>query len=194
MRFDVDQLYKLKVAQYRQALSQGILDANWHLELLEGIMYENMPRNARDSSASRAFETGLSGRLPADWSLLISQGIPLAEAKPESQPEPDYALVRAEAAGANTLLTGDIALVVEFASSNPDLERVLLGRIYARAGIPIYWICDFGTRTIEVYTQPTGAIDSPHYANRDKYPLGTSVPVVLDGNTVGTIAVSDVVG
>jgi hypothetical protein len=49
-------------------------------------------------------------------------------------------------------------------------------------------------KVIEVYTQPSGPTEAPNYARRDDYPIGTAVPVVLDGATVGTIAVSAVVG
>ncbi len=82
----------------------------------------------------------------------------------------------------------------EIAGAYPALERVDLGRIYARAEIPTYWVLDYPARVIEVFTQPSGPIDSPHYSKRDRYPVGTNVPLVLDGGTVGTVAVADVLG
>lgn len=72
-------------------------------------------------------------------------------------------------------------------------DRVGKARIYARAGIPVYWVVNVVDKVVEVYTQPSGPCDAPAYAKRDEYPGGTAVPVVLDGTTVGTIAVADVV-
>ncbi len=49
-------------------------------------------------------------------------------------------------------------------------------------------------KIIEVYTQPSGPAATPAYAQRQDYAVGTAVPVVLDGNTVGTVAVAEVMG
>nr|WP_171472219.1 Uma2 family endonuclease [Frigoriglobus tundricola] len=67
-------------------------------------------------------------------------------------------------------------------------------RIYARAGIPVYWVVNVVDKQIEVFTQPSGPGDAPAYANQEVFAAGASVPVVLDGSTVGHIAVSDVMG
>ena len=56
----------------------------------------------------------------------------------------------------------------------------------------VYWVVNVEANIIELYTQPTGPGNAPAYAKRDDYPTGTLVPVVLDGTTIGTIAVADV--
>jgi Uma2 family endonuclease len=190
MRYESKHLFRFTVAQYHRLLELKILDADRQIELLEGILFENMPRNPTGNSVTRAFDRIASQNFPGDWVLARSRGIPLSRAKPESEPQPDYAIIRASTADGMR----DVGLVVEIASAEPTLERVDLGRIYARAAISVYWILDYSAQVVEVFTQPSGPIDSPHYAKRDRYPVGTSVPIVLDGNTVGTIAVADVMG
>ncbi len=190
MSYDYPQLYRFSVANYHRLWEHRILDAALQIELLEGFLLENMHRNPVDNPITKPFEKSLTALLPLGWELTPSRPLPLTRAKPESEPQPDYAIVRVRAAEGTT----DPGLVVEIASTHPTLERIELGRIYARAGIPVYWVFDHAARVIEVFTQPSGPIESPHYAKRDKYPVGASVPVVLDGNTVGTIAVADVVG
>jgi Uma2 family endonuclease len=196
MLYDLNHLCRLTVSQYRRLHELGIVSSTQQVELLEGFLIENMPRNPRNNPATRAFEKSVSEQLPNGWVLLISRAIPLCESKPESEPEPDYMIVRATADldCKNSLRPDDIGVVVEIVGSYPPLERVDLGRIYARARIPVYWVFDFVAQIIEVFTQPSGPIDCPHYAKRDKYPVGSAVPVVLDGTTVGTIAVADVMG
>lgn len=49
-------------------------------------------------------------------------------------------------------------------------------------------------KVIEEYTQPDYSGDAAAYSKRDDYAVGTAVPVVLDGSTVGTIAVANVMG
>ena len=49
-------------------------------------------------------------------------------------------------------------------------------------------------KVIEVYTQPGGTGEVAAYAQCDVFAVGTSVPVVLDGTTVGTVPVSGVMG
>lgn len=186
MPYDLPQLYRFSVAKYHRLWEHGILDAALQIELLEGLLFENMPRNPVGNSVTRSFEESLAATLPSGCALTRSCPLPLARSVPESEPRPDYVLTGAGATGPG--------VVVEITGPHPTLERVDLGRIYARAGIPCYWVLDYADRVIEVFTQPSGPIESPHYAKRDRYPGGTSVPVVLDGNTVGTIAVSDVMG
>jgi Uma2 family endonuclease len=65
-------------------------------------------------------------------------------------------------------------------------------RIYARAGIAVYWIVNLADRRIEVYTTPSGPGAAPDYAERRDYGAEEAVPVVVDGREVGRIAVGDV--
>ena len=84
--------------------------------------------------------------------------------------------------------------MIEVSASSLGRDRGDKGRIYARAGIPVYWVVNVIDKQIEVFTQPSGPCDSPTYAKQETFAVGSSVPVVLDGATVGTIAVSDVMG
>ena len=45
-------------------------------------------------------------------------------------------------------------LIIEVATTSHDKDRVVKAEIYARSGIPEYWIVDVVARTIEVRTQP----------------------------------------
>jgi Uma2 family endonuclease len=60
--------------------------------------------------------------------------------------------------------------------------------VYARSGIPIYWIVNLVDRLVEVRTKPTPA----GYESRLDYASGQNVPVIIDGIEVGQIAVADI--
>jgi Uma2 family endonuclease len=82
-------------------------------------------------------------------------------------------------------------VVIEVSNTSLDTDREDKSRIYARAGLPVYWIVNVVDRQVEVYEQPSGPTADPGYATRTDYKPGDSVPLVLDGNTVGTIPAAD---
>ncbi len=64
-------------------------------------------------------------------------------------------------------------------------------RIYARGNVPCYWIANLVDQRIEVYTQPSGPAAVPAYGSFQQYQIGDAIPLVLDGATVSTIPVAD---
>jgi Uma2 family endonuclease len=71
----------------------------------------------------------------------------------ESEPEPDVAIVPA-----GSVFQGDhpswAHLVIEVAASSQDKDRGPKGELYARAGVPEYWIVDVRKRRVECYRLP----------------------------------------
>ena len=63
------------------------------------------------------------------------------------------------------------------------------GISYARAGIVCYWIINLVQRQVEVYTDPTGATENPTYRQRTDFGPNDSVPLVIAGQQVASIAV-----
>ncbi len=63
---------------------------------------------------------------------------------------------------------------------------------YAAAGVPVYWIVDLTRRSVEVYTDPTGQGETAEYHGFKSYGEGDRVPVVIEGQELGTIAVKDI--
>src|SRR5262249_338125 len=127
--------------------------------------------------------------LPGGWCVRIQSAITLSD----SEPEPDLAVARGDE---RTYLTrhpgpADLGVVVEVADSSLYHDRVDKGRIYAREGLPIYWIVNLVDRRVEVYTAPTGPAPSPGYGQVQDYAPGAGMHLVLDGVTVATLAVND---
>ncbi|MHB1562307.1 MAG: Uma2 family endonuclease, partial [Isosphaeraceae bacterium] len=59
---------------------------------------------------------------------------------------------------------------------------------YGPAGIPAYWIVNLVHRQVEVYTEPGPG----GYRTSRVFAEGQSVPVVIDGQPLGAIAVADI--
>jgi Uma2 family endonuclease len=87
--------------------------------------------------------------------------------------------------------TTTLGLIVEVAESTLQRDQTRKKRIYARAGIPVYWIVNLIDGRVEVYTDPTGPTPQPDYLQRQDYGPNDAVPVTLDGKPIGQVAVRD---
>jgi Uma2 family endonuclease len=179
------------VAEYHKMIESGLLMEGEPVELLEGYLVEKHVRNPPHESSLRRMTNRLPGRLPGGWFLQVQGAVSF----PDSEPEPDGAALR----GSDTDYDGripvaaDIGVVIEVSDSSLQFDRCDKGRIYAREGIPVYWVVNVADRQVEVYTDPDPAANPPAYRTRTDHPPGDSVPIVLDGQPAGSIPVSDLI-
>ncbi len=182
-------LARFSLASYQRMIETGILTAEDPVELLENYVVLKMPRNPPHDGTIDLLKAALPGRIPAGWLLRVQQTIALAD----SQPEPDFAIVRGTARSYLTRHPGpaDAGLLIEVADSSLLRDRADKGRIYARADIPIYWIVNLVDGRVEVYTQPSGSHVTPAYGVSRFFHVGDAVPLVVDGTVTGTVPVAD---
>ncbi len=180
---------RFTVAEYHKFLELGLLTEDDNLELIEGYLVHKMSRNPPHDGTLKKVEKRLSRLLPAGWEIRIQCAVTL----PDSEPEPDLAVVREDPAEYMTRHPGprDVGLVVEVADSTLPGDRSDKARIYARAGIVCYWIVNLNERQVEVYTAPSGPAAEPEYGQRVDHRAGDLVSFVLDGTAVGTIAAQE---
>ena len=179
--------------EYHEMIRAGILDEGDPVELLEGYMVLKMPRSPEHDFAIRALDKRLHRLVPDTFTVSNQCAATLNN---NSEPEPDFTVARGDETTYRAHHPGpsDTAFVIEVSASSLSRDRGDKARIYARAGIPVYWVVNVVDKQIEVFTLPSGPGESPAYAKQEVFAVGASVPVVLDGNTVGTVAVSDVMG
>jgi len=184
------QLRRFTVAEYHAMISTGIVRGGEPVELLDGLLVNKMTRNPPHATALGKMEDALIARLPAGWIRRSQDAITLAD----SEPEPDVVIVRGtrDDYAARHPGPGDIALVVEVSDSSLDIDQGIKLRIYAAAGIPVYWIVNIPDDTVEVYTQPVGTGDQATYARRQILRTGDNLDLTLDGFVLPPIPVADV--
>ena len=182
-------VYRFTVEQYQRMGEAGILTKCDRVELLEGYVVFKMPRNPPHDGTVEAMDDLLRPHIPTGWRLRCQLTVVLSD----SQPEPDFAIARGDARTYRTRhpVAGDVGLVVEVADSSVGRDQHEKARLYARAGIPIYWIINLVDRQVEVYTQPSGPTPAPAYGRLDAYAPGDLVPLVLDGVQVATVPAAD---
>jgi Uma2 family endonuclease len=171
-------------------VSYGVLKDDNQVEFLEGILVKKMTKNRAHSLATRRLRILLEGIVPPAFYVDSQEPTSTSDSEPEpdvmvirGRPE-DYQLLQPEAA--------QVPLIAEVADSSLQHDRTWKKRVYARAGIPVYWIVNLVQRQIEVFTQPGGETENPDYAQNQVFALSQDLPVVLDGKETGRIAVKDV--
>ena len=131
----------------------GILDSEDHVELLDGVLRQMSPQGP----AHRSLTIRVRRRLEKVYSdrahLQNHSNLHLGQ---RNLPEPDVAVVRGhEDDYFHRLPTGgDVLLVVEISVTSQRRDRDKM-RLYARFGVPEYWILDVPARTLTVSREPT---------------------------------------
>jgi Uma2 family endonuclease len=180
---------RFTVARYQKMIETGILTSEDKVELLENYVVLKMPRNPLHDGTIDLVKACMPPTIPPGWLLRIQQAIVLAD----SQPEPDFAIARGTPRSflLRHPIPTDIATLIEVADSSLLRDQYDKTRIYARANIPHYWIVNLVDRRVEVFSQPSGPAAVPAYGSYQIYQPGDSVPLILDGVTVATVAVAD---
>lgn len=180
-----DFIWRLSVEQYHKMILADILTEDDPVELLEGMLVTKMPKNPPHSFVTQLIRDVLAKILSSGWCVSAQEPITLSD----SEPEPDVSVARGERRQYTNRHPGaeDTALVIEVADSSLSRDRKLKKRIYAEAGIPVYWIVNLTKRRVESYTDPSG----PEYQRRQDYDADAEVPVVIDGQELARIAVQD---
>jgi Uma2 family endonuclease len=109
---------------------------------------------------------------------------------PNSRLEPDVALLRPrpDLSPESPPAASDVILVVEVADTSIKYDRGAKRRLYARAGIPEYWIVNLPERVIEVYIEPSGG----SYKQTRKLHRGEML--TLPAELGGSVEVNDILG
>ncbi len=186
-------IWRLTVDQYHAMVQAGILQDGDRLELLEGLLVAKMTKNPPHRLATGLLQDALLGLLPANYHLNNQEPITLAD----SEPEPDLSIIIGQRVDYRDRHpdASVVALVIEVADRTLERDRSLKQRIYARAGIPVYWILNLRDRQLECYTQPNTNPDSaePHYRQCTILVESASIPVYLNDpdHSIGHIPVKN---
>lgn len=144
---------QLLATEVLQMVEDGILSEDDHVELIEGELVVVSPQGPPHASRVMDLQERLI-RAYAGVGCVRSQ-VPLM-AEPHSLPEPDLCVVRGSHMDYATRHpnAADVFVVVECSRTSHALDRRKIG-VYARAGVPIYWIVDLVARRIDVHSAPT---------------------------------------
>ena len=128
----------------------GIIGLDERVELIEGQIVEMHAQGTRHVWAVSRLTRTFNRR---DDVLVTSQST--FELHGRSVPEPDVVVLRATVSQEQRPSPKDTVLIIEVADTSLTYDRYTKAPLYARAGIPEYWIVDLNGERIEVYREPS---------------------------------------
>jgi Uma2 family endonuclease len=141
---------RLRVDEYHRMIEAGIFDEDERVELLHGILVTMSPQGPRHAHIVARLDRALQRALGDDYWVRVQLPLTLSG---ESEPEPDLAVVPAEATAPDRHPDRAL-LVIEVAACSARKDRGVKAEIYARAAVPEYWIVNVDTQEIEVHRDP----------------------------------------
>jgi Uma2 family endonuclease len=177
---------RITVDEYERIIASGALNDPKRVELIDGYMVTKMVKRAEHGFSVKKVLKALETRLPPGWTWRTEEQVRIPA---YDEPEPDVAIVRGSDDDYRQRIpeATDVGLLVEVSATNVSADRQQAS-VYARGGIPVYWIVSLVDRRVEVYTDPGPA----GYASRTDFASGEQVPVVIDGRQAGQLAVDDI--
>lgn len=145
-RFTADEFHRMGEA--------GILGEDDRVELIDGQIVPMSPIGYRHAGAIIRLTRALSRDLHDRALVSVQNPVRLGE---HEEPQPDLVVLRPRPDDYTTRLPepADVLLLVEVADSSLEHDRDLKAPLYARAGIPEYWLWDLDNRQVLVHRGPT---------------------------------------
>ena len=139
------------VQQYFDLVTQGLLQPDDRVELLEGVIVAEPPMDPPHASGITRVDQALRRALGERAVIRAQQPFIVGG---YSVPEPDVAVVPGTVADYDTRHPTRALLVVEVAASSLPQDRLTKSRIYAAAQVPEYWVVNLRDRCVEVFRDP----------------------------------------
>ncbi len=175
---------RITVNEYERIIRAAALDDPDRVELIDGYLVDKMGKSAERGYATKKAITALNALLLDGWTWRLEQPVRIPD---YDEPEPDVTIVRGTDEDYEHRLPGpdDAGLLIEVSLATLDRDRNEKLPAYSRGRIRRCWIINLVDRQIEVYTEPgplaCGARVDIHRGRR--------VPVVIDGQLLGHVAV-----
>jgi Uma2 family endonuclease len=144
--------------EYERFVDAGIFRSGERLELLAGHLVVSEPQGSLHATAVGLAEDSLRVCFGPGWIVRVQMPIALDD---DSEPEPDVAVVPGTRRDYELTHPSCPALLVEVAESSLDDDRGDKAGLYARAGVPEYWIVNLVDRVLEVHREPAASPDVP---------------------------------
>jgi Uma2 family endonuclease len=131
----------------------GILGEDDRVELIEGEIVQMSPIGSRHVAFVMNLGRLLTLRLGERAFVSVHSPVVLTA---DTDPQPDLAVLRPRAYKERKPHADDVLLLIEAADTSLAYDRTTKLRLYARAGIPEYWIVDCTAESVEVHRDHGG--------------------------------------
>lgn len=147
--------HKITTDEYYRMGEVGILRDDMRVELIGGQIFDMAPSGPRHQMVIDELTRILVTRVDANTTVRVQGPIRLDM---HNAPEPDLAVVtrRWRDYPADHPGPADVHLLIEVSESSLPADSKVKAELYARFGIPEYWIVDLTTDQVIVHRSPQG--------------------------------------
>lgn len=145
----------LTVAEYHRMGEVGILTEDDRVELIEGQLIAMSPIGSDHAGTSNTLNRVLVMAVGDRGVVAVGNPVQLNDL---TEPQPDFTVLKPKPDDyrSGTPRPEDVLLVVEIADSSLAYDRTIKRALYARHGIPEFWIVNLRAREVEVCRAPAG--------------------------------------
>lgn len=136
--------------EYHKLAELGILREDERVELIEGEIIQMAPASPEHVAETHSLYDRVRKLFGKSYTVRMQAPLALGD----SEPEPDIAVVQGAARDYLHAHPTHAVLVIEIAQSGLEYDREVKSSLYAKAGIPEYWLIDLQNRRLEVYREP----------------------------------------
>ena len=151
--------------EFERLVSAGLFQPEERLELVGGEILKMSPQGSGHATAVTLIENTLRAVFGTNNTIRVQMPLAL---DPDSEPEPDIAVVLGSPRDYRDAHPTSAELIVEVADSTLAYDRERKAKLYAQAGIQEYWILNLLDRQLEIYRQPKSvSASTPSYNNHE---------------------------
>ncbi|MCS6831334.1 MAG: Uma2 family endonuclease [bacterium] len=141
------------------------------VELIEGDIVRMSPVSPLHGEVVTLIAETLWNLFGKGYRVRVQQPLAIGD----SEPEPDIAVVAGKPGDYREAHPTTALLVVEVAQTSVEYDREVKAPLYARAGVPEYWIVNLDEGCIEVYRDPAPLGEGYAYRSRRLYTRGEQI-------------------
>lgn len=156
--------------EYYRMAEMGLFHGE-RVELIEGDIVRMSPVSPLHGEIVTLIAEKLWTLFGRGYRVRVQQPLAIGD----SEPEPDIAVVPGKPGDYREAHPTTAVLVVEVAQTSAEYDREVKAPLYARAGIPEYWIVNLDEGCIEVYRDPAPMGEGYIYRSRRIYTQGEQI-------------------
>ena len=145
--------YRLSRVEYDRAVEAGAFEPDAKLELIDGDLNAMTPEGVGHTTGMNLAADRLRRVFDSGFHVRVQNPLAVDD---YSEPEPNVAVVRGAIRDYDKGHPTSAVLVGEVSNESLRYDRTVKQRLYARCGIPEYWILALPEARLEIYRDPAG--------------------------------------
>ncbi len=144
----------ITVDEYYRMAKAGILTENDRVELINGEIIQMAPIGSKHAAAVNRFSNLLKELLARKVIVSVQNPIKINEL---NEPEPDITILRNrdDFYEDDHPTADDVLIVIEISDTTIAYDREIKLPVYAKAGIPEFWLVNLHRQELEVHNSPS---------------------------------------